>query len=161
MQNVLIITPDKAAPHVAALACRLRNTGYAVGETDLEESGADALDALLAHFEGRPPDLLLADLASASDCLPLRHLRRVLRFAWGDDLPLPPCLTLLCPQHLSQPDWPAYTDDFLLPPYEPSEVLARLKLLLFRKRHIDAGNTLSYADIRLDLASGRALDSEQ
>ena len=56
-------------------------------------------------------------------------------------MPPPARLALLDPRHLSQPDWPAYTDDFLLPPYAPAEMLARLSLLGFRKRHIRSGDT--------------------
>ena len=99
---------------------------------------------------------LLADLSTAPDCLPLRHAGRLLLHAWGDDLPSPTRLALLTSRHLSLPDWPAYTDDFLLPPYAPAEMLARLALLGFRKRHIQSGDTLALADVLLDLAAGCA-----
>ena len=71
-------------------------------------------------------------------------------------MPLPSRLALLTPRHLALPDWPAYTDDFLLPPYAPAEMLARLSLLAFRKRHIRSGDTLALADVVLDLAGGCA-----
>ena len=151
MLNILFLTPqDKSGP-AASLAAALQHAGYAVSRTPLD-SGAGAMDALCRAFAGRPPDILLADLSQAPDCLPLRHAGRLLQRAWGDDLPTPGRLALLTPQHLTLPDWPAYADDFLLPPYAPDELLARLTLLAFRKRHIQSGETLTIADIVLDLA---------
>ena len=66
------------------------------------------------------------------------------------DLPPPSRLALLTARHLTQPDWPAYTDDFLLPPYAPDEALARLSLLAFRQRHVRSGDTLLVSDLFLD-----------
>ena len=74
------------------------------------------------------------------------------------DLPAPSRLALLTSRHLTQPDWPAFTDDFLLPPYAPEETLARLALLSFRKRHVQGGDTLALADVVLDLVGARARD---
>ena len=153
MLNVLVLAPDEKGGPAGALVCALKQAGYSVGRTSLERE-AEAVDSLCRAFAGRPPDVLLADLSTASDCLPLRHAGRLLRHTWGDDLPPPSRLALLTPRHLALPDWPAYTDDFLLPPYAPAEALARLALLGFRKRHIQSGDTLTLADIILDLAAG-------
>ncbi len=73
-------------------------------------------------------------------------------------MPLPVCMALLTPRHLSQPDWPAYLDDFLLPPYAPAELLARLSLLSFRKRHVQTGDRLVVDDLVLELSAGCARD---
>ena len=62
-------------------------------------------------------------------------------------------------RHLKHSDWTPHTDDFLLPPYSSSEVLARLSLLRFRRRHVPADNLLRFADIVLDLNGKRALDN--
>ena len=156
MLNVLVLAPlDKGGP-TGPLARALRDAGYPVAHSSLE-GGAGAMAALCGAFVGRPPDVLLADLSQAHDCLPLRHAQRLLRDAWGDDLPTPSRLALFAPCHLSQPDWPAYTDDFLLPPYPPAEMLARLALLSFRKRHIHSADLLSVPGLTLDLAGARAL----
>jgi DNA-binding response OmpR family regulator len=53
-------------------------------------------------------------------------------------------------------DLPAFLDDFLAPPYDPVEALARLRLLLFRRRHVEGGDQVRYHDLTLDLATGRA-----
>ena len=142
---------------MTALTSALRQAGYATGHTALG-SRTDAQESLYAAFEGRPPDVLLADLSAAADCLPLRHAARLLQATWGEDVPLPVRLALLTPRHLSQPDWPAYLDDFLLPPYAPSEMLARLSLLSFRKRQVQTGDRLLVEDLVLELSSGCARD---
>ena len=128
--------PMTKAGRPAPLARALRGRRAIPSPHSALEGGAEAMAALCRAFAGRPPDVLLADLSQARDCLPLRHAQRLLRDAWGDDLPTPSRLALFTPRHLAQPDWPAYTDDFLLPPYPPAEMLARLALLSFRKRHI-------------------------
>lgn len=158
MLNILILAPhDKGGP-AAPLAAALTAAGYVVRRTALD-GGPEALDQLCLAFAGRPPDILLADLSLAADCLPLRHAGRLLQSAWGDDLPLPSRLALLTPRHLTLPDWTAYADDFLLPPYAPAEALARLALLSFRRRHSAGGDTLTVADVVLDLAGGCARDA--
>jgi len=155
MLNVLVLAPNEKGGPAAALANALTQAGYAVQRTALD-GGVEAMEFLCRAFTGRPPDVLVADLSTAPDCLPLRHAGRLLQRAWGDDLPPPSRLALLTSRHLALPDWPAYTDDFLLPPYAPGEMLARLTLLGFRKRHIQSGDTLTLADIVLDLAAGCA-----
>lgn len=159
MLNVLVLAPNEKCGPTTTLIGVLSEAGYAVQSTALE-SGEEAVETLCRAFLGRPPDILLADLSTAPDCLPLRHAGRLLQRAWGDDLPPPSRLALLTPRHLALPDWAAYTDDFLLPPYAPAEMLARLSLLGFRKRQIHAGHTLTIADITLDLAAGCARDAQ-
>ena len=157
MLTVLVLAPNEKGGPAAALIGALKQAGYTV-QRDALDGGADDLDFLCRAFGGRPPDVLLADLSTASDCLPLRHAGRLLQHAWGDEMPAPARLALLTPAHLAQPDWPAYADDFLLPPYSPAEMLARLALLGFRKRHIQTGHQMLLEDIRLDLAAGCARD---
>jgi len=158
MLNVLVLAPNEKGGPVAPLLRALKDAGYPTARTSLD-GGSGAALALCRLFAGRPPDVLLADLSASPDCLPLRHAGRVLQDAWGEDMPVPTRLALLAPRHLSLPDWPAYADDFLLPPYAPHELLARLALSSFRKRHIKSGDLLTIEDLTLDLAGGRALDS--
>lgn len=157
--QILVVAPRASCEPVAPLLCALKEGGYAIACTALEGS-KDTMGAFGGAFEGRPPDVLVVDLSRSVDCLPLRHVSRLLRHTWGDDLPVPPCLALLDPHHLGLPDWPAYADDFLLPPYAPREALARVAHLLFRKRHVRGGNTLVFADIVLDLSGGQTIDTE-
>ena len=157
MLNILILAPRSGHASLAALTDALSSAGYPSACTALD-GGADALETLCAAFGGRPPDVLLADLSTAADFLPLRHVTRLLQSAWGEEMPPPARLALLTPRHLSQSDWPAYTDDFLLPPYAPAEMLARLSLLSFRKRHVQTGNRLLLADLVLEIGAGCAYD---
>ena len=161
MQNILIFAPTNKSDSACRLPPALKEKGYAVALSPLDGTASETVDFLLSAFSGRPPDILIIDLATTPVLLPLPHLRRLLRSAWGDDLPPIPALALLTPQHLRLPDWLAHLDDFLLPPHAPQETLARIALLLFRKRHIQTGHTLAFADITLDLASRRAFDSER
>ena len=158
MLPVLFLAPSCSAGPVPALMAALRQAGHAV-EWSALDGGPDSPDVLWAMFGGRPPEVLVADLTHSPDCLPLRHAGRLLQSEWGDALPSPVRLALFTPRHLAQPDWPAYTDDFLLPPYEPLELLARLSLASFRKLHIGSGDLLLLADLVLDLAAGCARDS--
>lgn len=160
MLSILVLAPhDKGGP-VVPLIPALTGAGYLVRRTALDRTGPEALEKLCRVFEGRPPEALLADLSETADCLPLRHIGRLLQNAWGDDLPPPMRLALLTPRHLTQPDWPAYTDDFLLPPYSPAEMLARLTLMAFRKRYGQTDDTLTVADLVLDLAGSAAHSAE-
>ena len=159
MLNVLVLAPPHPNSPADGLVCALRDAGYLVAKNSLDGE-AGAVERLCQAFAGRPPDVLLADLSAALDCLPLRHASRLIQHTWGDDVPPPTRLALLTPRHLSQPDWPAYTDDFLLPPYPPAEMLARLSGLAFRKRHVQTGDTLQVADLTLDLAAGCVRNSQ-
>ncbi len=159
MPDVLVIAPNLAPAALSArLACSLRASGHAVVCCAVE-GGQDDVDALMDAFGGRPPDVLLADLSSTPNSLPLLYARRLLRDVWGDDLPTPVCLALLTTAHLSQTEWTAHTDDFLLPPYDAGELQTRLKLLRFRRRHVPADDLLRFYDVILDLSGKRALNA--
>ncbi|WP_119320026.1 winged helix-turn-helix domain-containing protein [Capsulimonas corticalis] len=159
MQNILVYAPMELGGPSTPIAEVLTEAGHIVFRSSMDR-GTDAVDALCRAFEGRPPDVLLADLSTTYDCLAIRHVMRLLQQAWGDDMPRPACLALLDSRHLAQPDWLAAVDDFILPPYTPREALSRIDLLLFRKRHVLSGDTLSLADLTLDLAGGRAMDPD-
>ncbi len=158
MLTILVLAPDDAFSPASALTAVLRQAGYSAERTALD-GGADTVEALCAAFDGRPPEVLLADLSDAPDCLPLRHAVRLLQSAWGAEMPVPLRLALLTPRHLAQPDWMAYADDFLLPPYSPAELLARLGLLGFRRRQVQSGDRLRLADLTLELGAGCARDA--
>jgi two-component system, OmpR family, alkaline phosphatase synthesis response regulator PhoP len=157
MQNVLVIAASEKGGHAGPIIGALKDAGYAVARASLDH-GISAVEELCQAFDGRPPDVLLADLSTAVDCLPLRHTSRLLQRAWGEGLPMPACIALLEPRHLILPDWLPSTDDFVLPPYAPSETLARISQLLFRKRQVQSGDLLHLPDITLDLAGARAID---
>lgn len=162
MPNVLLIAPiteiNAKIGAASALICCLQSAGYSVVCMALDRE-AESVDILLNAFDGRPPDILLTDLSKTQGIYPLLHTWRLLRYVWGDDLPPPSCLCLLSPTHLCQTDWMPFTDDFLLSPYVPAELLTRLALLRFRRHHVATDNMLRFADIVLDLIGKRALTS--
>ena len=160
MQNILIFAPVTASGPACALLPVFRERGYAVALTSLDGPIADTEDFLLEVFAGRPPDALVIDLTTTPALLPVPYVHRLLRDSWGENLSAPPVLALFDWKHFQLPDWMARVDDFLLPPYSPPEALARMALLLFRKRHIQTGHTLVFADLTVDLISGRAFDAQ-
>lgn len=158
MQNILIITPNEGPATLQSVAIKLAKAGYNVVRASLDSEERGGTEAICLAFDGRPPDLLLADLTRTPDMLPMRHATRLLRLTWGDELPMPARLVLMQPGHLSSPGWEAHADDFLLPPYSEDEMMSRIRLLLFRKRHVEASDTLKLGDVTLDLSSGRVYD---
>ncbi len=159
MHNLLIFAPMPLRPSLQAIRTQLLSGGYAIACPDLEGPQDAALEELQQAFSGRPPDLVIADLSANRDGLPLRRVERLMRLMWGDSSPVPPCLALLCPRDLARPDWLAAADDFLLPPYAPEEAMARVRLLLFRRRHVTPVDTLKFAGLTLILVGGQAQDS--
>jgi DNA-binding response OmpR family regulator len=135
----------------------LRSAGHVVVSTPMDEDRHGFLDSISQAFEGRPADLIVADLTTSADFLPLRHVQWVLRETWGSETRVP-CLALLSPYHLSIPDLPAFVEDFLLPPHDVSEALVRVTVQLFKARQSRDGDLLTFADMTLDLSGGKAYD---
>ena len=154
MQNILVVAPEGHSSSTASVCISLERAGYAV--CPAHSDGKEAEMMMLSAFSGRPPDVLITDLSVAVDCLMVRHFRRLIHRLWGEDAPLPIFLSLCCTTHLLQPDFLAFTDDFLLPPYTEQELIARLRLLLFRRRLIDHTHSIVFGDSTLDL-DGRHL----
>src|SRR5205823_5073126 len=113
MHNVLIFAPSPMRPSLQAIYAALEAAGYSVVGPDLDGPEPQALESLQRAFSGRPPHVLIADLSSSPDCLPLRRLDRLLHDLWGEEAPMPLRLALLCPASLLRPDWLAAVDDFL------------------------------------------------
>ncbi|HEY3333353.1 MAG TPA: response regulator transcription factor [Capsulimonadaceae bacterium] len=154
MQNVLIATESASARR--DFLFKDMQADYRLGFVDPSQSTSDACDQLVSAFGGRPPAIVIADLRSSRDCLPLRRTRNLLQTTWFERGPLPICLGLLTAHHLTDPEWPAYVDDFALPPYDRTEIAARLKRLLFARRHVLTDDTLRIAGLVIDIAGRRA-----
>jgi DNA-binding response OmpR family regulator len=135
----------------------LRSAGHKVVSLSCEEDSHELGDSIRQSFEGRPADIVVADLSNASDLLPVRHLQWILREIWGGETRLP-CLALVTPNHLALPELPAFIEDFLLPPYDRVEITVRIALLLFRIRKARDTEQLTFADLTLDLTGGKAFD---
>lgn len=155
MQTLLLFAPDTAPAWTPALRAALQDAGYDCVRAGLDEGDSAAHDTLRRAFNGRPPALVLADLSQADAVIGAHHLRRLLAQTWPG-IPPPPCLTLLAPAHLAASEWMAYADDFLLPPYQPQELTARLKLLAFRALQTRPDSTVLWAGLHLDLDQNQA-----
>jgi len=159
MQNILIVAPDGRSGALGNIAVGLERSGYAVVSASLDSEERGSVETLCRAFDGRPPDLML-DLTQTPDVLPLRHATRLLHLVWGDEMPMPPRLVLVQPCLLRTPGWEAHADDFVLPPYSPDEIMSRIRLLLFRKSHVESTETVKVDGVTLDLASGRVFDPD-
>ena len=159
MHKVLFVSPDSSEGPGHPLAAALEAANFVVRRLQLERE-SQAVEALCAAFRGRPPEIVIVDLTGSVSALPLRHTMRLLARVWGDDMPRPVRLALLTKQHLQDAGWFADADEFLLPSFDPGELIARLELQLFRKRHAAAIDRITLEDIRIELAGGRVFDAE-
>lgn len=103
-------------------------------------------------FDAFQPDALLVELGA--DILALQHVRRVLR----EDLKARPVPIIVLAQsrHLNPAQFIVAADDFILPPYSSEEIVARIKLALWRLRQIDAHQRVEVGEIVVDLVKQSA-----
>lgn len=137
--HILIVDDD---PHITELLRRvLAYEGYTVASA---ATGAEALDRTLE----RPPDVIVLDIMlPGMDGL---EVTRRLRAA-GDNVPI-----LLLTARDAVPDRVAGletgADDYLVKPFAPEELLARVKALL-RRGQPERAEVLRYADVELDTST--------
>ncbi len=160
MRRLLVLEIDEDRAKWDQLCAALEREGYAVRRMTIEGRAAEVDELLLEAFAGCPPDVLLADLSGAQDSLPLRHARHAINGVWGEEGPMPLVIALLSERHLSQPEWRAFADDFLMPPHSAEELVARISLLLFRRRHVLPGRVIALPGVTIDLDAALARDAE-
>jgi len=136
--SVLIVTREKKS------AAELRQRLGREGLTCAIEDDATRLVERLAEDT---PDLLLvdtgdlkADLTAWEPALKGRHLK------------LPPLIALITRVGLNGLLADAVIDDFLVKPYDPDELAARVRRLLKRAKGVDLGETIRAGDLVVDLA---------
>jgi len=132
---------------------------YVCASTELIGTMTESTIDMATAFGGRPPDLLIADITRHYDCLPIRHLRRIYREIWDDALPGFPCLAIVSPNQLALPELFAMVEEFLVPPFSQAEAQARIGLVMFRHRKVEASNSIRFFDLFLDLNAAVALNS--
>ncbi len=115
---------------------------------------ASLSEALLHEsFDTFQPDALLVELGA--DIIALQHVRRVLR----EDLkarPIP-IIVLAQSRHLNPAQFIVAVDDFILPPYSPEEIVARIKLVFWRLRRIDAHQRVEIGAVVIDIGKKTVL----
>ena len=152
MYRILIVRPER--PAVKATLDPVVSALVAAGQTVASVDADAPLTVLSEVFHGLPPTIVLMDLTTASDALPLGHLKRQVQEIW-QDAPLL-YLVILNPRQLAQRDWLPLCDDFLVSPILPEEMEARIRFLSFRRRHIEGTDTLRYQDIVLNITRSEA-----
>jgi DNA-binding response OmpR family regulator len=163
MYRILLIRPEPeglACEEEATLIRFLTDSGLTIKVAPLGGI-TEGRETLCYSFDGKPPNVLIVDLTAPASVLagvlPLRHIHRIQKEAWGDDAVPLPLILLLTQTQLHQRDWFTFADDFLLPPHPPDEMITRIRLLLFRRQHIAERDRLQFNDITLYLSEGRAV----
>lgn len=142
---VLILRP--AAADDSPGAELLRQLGCTVRVEELREDGAPAFDP---HDLGpRGPALVLLEVPDHAEltAAALRGLRR--QPALADT----PVLLAVSVARVTALDWRAGFDDFVLVPYVPQELYARVRQLEWRRSAFSQEEVLKSADLVVDLAA--------
>jgi two-component system phosphate regulon response regulator PhoB len=145
MKPLVLIVEDEA-PLVALLRYNLEREGFAVCEA------ADGEEALLRIAE-RKPDAVLLDwmLPLVSGIEVCRQIRRA--------APTRTMPVIMLTARTEEADrvrgLDSGADDYVVKPFSPSELVARLRAVIRRARPNAAEEVLKYADLAMDLAAHR------
>jgi len=142
--RVLIIEDE--APLVTMLRYNLEREGFAVDEA------TDGEEALLRIAEHRPDAVLLDWMLPLVSGLEV--CRRIRRGTATRSLPVI-MLTARGEERDRIRGLDSGADDYVVKPFSPSELVARLRAVIRRARPNAAENLLRYADVMMDLAAHR------
>ena len=143
MRPYILIVEDEAAL-LTLLRYNLEKGGFEVGEA------VDGEEALLM-VEERRPDLMVLDwmLPTLSGIEVCRQIRRR-----PDAHPLPIVMLTARGEEADRVrGLDGGADDYVVKPFSPAELLARIRAILRRLRPALGDEVLSYADLRMDLAA--------
>jgi two-component system phosphate regulon response regulator PhoB len=145
MKPTVLIVEDEA-PLVTLLRYNLEKEGFAVC------SAADGEEALLQIAENRPDAVLLDWMLPLVSGLEV--CRQIRRSPASRSLPI-----ILLTARGAETDrvrgLDSGADDYIVKPFSPSELVARLRAVMRRARPGTAEDTLRYADVAMDLAAHR------
>ncbi len=146
MQHPSVLVVEDEAPLVTLLRYNLEKEGFAVAEAH------DGEEALMQLREAAP-DAVLLDwmLPRVSGLEVCRQIRRVP--AWRD-LPVI-ILTARGEEGDRVRGLDSGADDYIVKPFSPSELIARLRAVIRRARPASAAETLGFSDVVMDLAGHR------
>jgi DNA-binding response OmpR family regulator len=153
VQNILLVHPDLTEHPPLQVARALTAADFDVAPVLRDAPPETWRDA----FGGRLPDMLVVDLSDSTDLLQVPGFREKMAGIWGEGFPMPPVLALITRRHLWQSELRYFTDDFLMPPYDPEETKARAGALLFHQRHIEPGGLIQLTGLRLSETSKKAV----
>jgi two-component system phosphate regulon response regulator PhoB len=145
MKPTVLIVEDEA-PLVTLLRYNLEKEGFAVC------SAGDGEEALLQIAENKPDAVLLDWMLPLVSGLEV--CRQIRRSPSSRSLPI-----ILLTARGEEVDrvrgLDSGADDYIVKPFSPSELVARLRAVIRRAQPSAAEDTLSYADVAMDLAAHR------
>jgi two-component system phosphate regulon response regulator PhoB len=145
MKPMVLIVEDEA-PLVTLLRYNLEKEGFAVC------SAGDGEEALLQIAENKPDAVLLDWMLPLVSGLEV--CRQIRRAPASRSLPI-----ILLTARGEEADrvrgLDSGADDYIVKPFSPSELVARLRAVIRRAQPSAAEETLSYADVAMDLAAHR------
>src|SRR5258708_10704753 len=146
MKPLVLIVEDEA-PLVTMLRYNLEREGFAV------DAAADGEEALLRIAEHRPDAVLLDWMLPLVSGLEV--CRQIRRAPTTRSLPVI-MLTARGAEGDRIRGLDSGADDYVVKPFSPSELVARLRAVIRRARPDAADNLLRYADVTMDLTAHRA-----
>ncbi|HTW54801.1 MAG TPA: phosphate regulon transcriptional regulator PhoB [Stellaceae bacterium] len=145
MKSLVLIVEDEA-PLVTLLRYNLEKEGFAVC------SAGDGEEALLQIAENKPDAVLLDWMLPLVSGLEV--CRQIRRSPSSRSLPI-----ILLTARGEEADrvrgLDSGADDYIVKPFSPSELVARLRAVIRRAQPSVAEDTLHYADVAMDLAAHR------
>jgi two-component system, OmpR family, phosphate regulon response regulator PhoB len=145
MKSMVLIVEDEA-PLVTLLRYNLEKEGFAVC------SAGDGEEALLQIAENKPDAVLLDWMLPLVSGLEV--CRQIRRSPSSRSLPI-----ILLTARGEEADrvrgLDSGADDYIVKPFSPSELVARLRAVIRRAQPSAADDTLHYADVAMDLAAHR------
>jgi two-component system phosphate regulon response regulator PhoB len=145
MKPLVLIVEDEA-PLVTMLRYNLEREGFAVDEA------TDGEEALLRISERRPDAVLLDWMLPLVSGLEV--CRQIRRAPTTRSLPVI-MLTARGEEGDRIRGLDSGADDYVVKPFSPSELVARLRAVIRRAQPNAADNVLQYADVRMDLGAHR------
>jgi two-component system phosphate regulon response regulator PhoB len=142
----LVLIVEDEAPLVTMLRYNLEREGFAVDEA------ADGEEALLRIVERRPDAVLLDWMLPLVSGLEV--CRRIRRVPATRSLPVI-MLTARGEESDRIRGLDSGADDYVVKPFSPSELVARLRAVIRRAQPNAAANVLRYADVAMDLVAYR------
>ncbi len=151
MTPYILLVEDEAAL-LTLLRYNLEKEGFEVGEA------VDGEEALILVKE-RPPDLMVLDwmLPTLSG---IEVCRRIRRMSEARNLPIV-MLTARGEEGDRIRGLDSGADDYVVKPFSPSELIARIRAVLRRANPVPTDEQLSYADLRMDLAAHRVTRADR
>lgn len=129
--------------------------GFALGQADMDvQSAANAQEALLAISEKRPDIILMDWMMPGVSGIELT--RRLRKDSFTEDIPI-----IMLTARVNEDDkvsgLEAGTDDYVIKPFSPRELLARIRAVLRRTSPEDEKGLLTAGKLTLDTHSRRVL----